>query len=530
MPMRPRVTGSALVRTAAAATFLIAVWYANADVCPECTTLPVAVPVARGTVRGVLFVPPNRVAPLPVVVVSHGFLASSTFMHVPWVADITRRGAAALLLDRWGHGTSDGSWWPPSGMPEVDGAADLAPDLDGALAYLRRLESLIDPWRMALLGHSDGGTSSLLAGSGDWDVRATVALSPSAAPWEFLNHVAPRNLLLIFGGDDDLIPSPDRALMISAATRGYLATPGESGSLARGTARALRTVPGAGHVGLLYADAARHAALDWIARTLALQGSVRLSHLRFSWVWLGLFALQVVLWWPRTVRPPVARSANAGHGHAAWLLASLPLGAWIAGLLLAPWWAVLTRALPGQETGSVGAVLASQTVTLAAALSGLGWFGARVAAPAAARGDRDLTASGVGAGAGFAFLMGAAIHLLCWHLVAFPTDRSRLALWGVYAVLSLPLFAMLDAVSMRATRSSALRAVVLLVAAASLALAAPLLALRMGVVPIYLLAATLVPIALSIAGEVSLSWGTAGRACFGALIFGRAIAVTCPLF
>jgi len=527
--VRTRVTQSALVRIAATAVFGTALWGANVAVCPGCSAHAVTLPVALGAVRGVLFVPPHRSGPLPVVIVSHGFLASGAFMHVPWAADITHLGAAALVLDRWGHGTSDGTWWPAADRPEIRTAADLAPDLSAALAHLRGLAPRIDPWRIALLGHSDGGTASLLAGSADWDVRATVALSPSAAPWEFLNHVAPRNLLLMFGGDDDLVPTASRALMIGAATRGYLAGPGEYGVSARGTARALRTVPAAGHVGVLYADIARRDALLWIARALALPEPGPLSPLRFAWIWLGLLALQVAYWWPRDAPAAPTCPRRAGT-RGAWQRGSAVLGAWSLGLLCAPLWAGLTRALPAQETGAVGAVLASTTATLAAVLCAFVWRGDRGAVLAAANGGPIAVGPGAWSGVRFALSMAAAIHLLIWHLIACPFDRSRLAMWGLFAVLSLPLFALLDATVVRATPSWTLRAALGLVAAASLALAAPWLSLRMGVVPIYLLSATLVPIALSMAGHVSAAWGTVGRACFGALIFGRAIAVTCPLF
>lgn len=522
--------GSGLVRTTAAAIFAVAVWRANSSVCPDCAIRDVAVPTSGGTVRGTLYMPAGVDAAVPVVLVSHGYLASRRFLTIPWAADITRLGAAALLIDRRGHGDSDGAWWPPPPR-EIRTPDELMPDLAGTLVYLRGLEPLVDPWRIALLGHSDGGTAALLAASADWDVRATVGLSPSPTAWEFLNHVSPRNLLLIFGADDDIVPPEGRTMLIGAATRGYLAGPGRTGDLARGSARELMVVPAAAHVSVLYADVARLAALTWIAHALGLTGPVRLSHLRFDWIWTGLIALQAVLWWPRGDHngwPAEVANQRTPRGRR-FAGAGIAASAWVAGLSMASWVAQAMPELPAQETAMLGGVLVSASAWLALSAYPL----ARLSLPP----PPDLHApdwhricAGICRGAAHALAALAGLHLLCWHVAACPFDKARIALWGFYALCAVPFFAILDTAARWATGSRATSGSALALAALPLLLGAPFIAPRMGVVPIYWIVATMFLLALSLMGGVSSSWGVSGRAVFGALFLGRVIAATCPLY
>lgn len=518
-----------LARAVAAALFLVSVWQANREICPGCEARRLAVDAPTGTVRGTLFVPPGRADPLPLVLVAHGYLASVRFMLVPWAADITALGAAALFIDRPGHGDSDGQLWPRPPPVEVRDPDELAPDLAAAISYARRLGPRIDPARVALLGHSDGGTAVLLAASTDWDVRATVAISPAAAPYELLNHIAPRDLLIIFGSGDSIVPPALRALLIRAATRGDLDGPGRSGAHADASARELLILPGHGHVSALFAAGARVATLEWLRDSLSLSGRVQLSSLRIGWIIVGLLALQWLLWRPGRAAIDSRRSARAGDGVAiirSWMIA---VGAWTGGLLLAPTLPAMSRWLPGQETASVVAValgLASLLAVAALLLASL----ERVAGSQDGDGDRSPFQDGLGKAVVWSVVLLAGIHILCWNVAAPPTDLQRLALWGFYGLASMPLFWLLDRVLLATHATGWGRAIALLACSLSLAISAPLLAARMAVVPLYLLAATVGVQALSLAGGRARAWGGAGRAAFGAIVFGRLIATTCPLY
>jgi dienelactone hydrolase len=488
-----------------------------------------AVDAPTGTVRGTLFVPPGRADPLPLVLVAHGYLASGRFMLVPWAADITALGAAALFIDRPGHGDSGGQLWPRPPPVEVRDPDELAPDLAAAISYARRLGPRIDPARVALLGHSDGGTAVLLAASADWDVRATVAISPAAAPYEVLNHIAPRDLLIIFGSGDWIVPPALRTLLIRAATRGHLDGPGRSGAHADASARELLIVPDHGHVSTLFAAGARAASLEWLRDSLSLSARVQLSSLRIGWIMLGLLTFQWLLWWPGRAAIDSRRSARARDGVAiirSWII---PAGAWTGGLLLAPTLPAMSRWLPGQETASVAAVALGLSLLLA--------FGAvllasldRLAGSQVGCGDRSPSRGGLARAAAWSGVLLAGIHILCWNVAAPPTDHQRLALWGFFGLASMPLFWLLDRLLMATHATAVGRAAGLLACGLSLIVSAPLMAARMAVVPIYLLAATIGVQALAVAGGRSGSWGSLGRAAFGAIVFGRLIATTCPLY
>lgn len=362
-------------------------------------------------------------------------------------------------------------------------------------------------------------------------MRATVALSPSPTAWEFLNHASPRNLLLMFGADDVIVPPEGRAMLIGAATRGYLDGPGRMGVFARGSARQLIVVPRAGHVDILYTDAARVATLEWLRPALGLAGPVRLSRFRFGWLAAGLAALQVCFWWPRGQHPrrPVDSPPPTARSDPRLRPTVVAAAVWGASLGIAPWVSGAMPELPAQETRSLGSLLVSIAGLLSFALLVVARFRSRpISTPRAHSGTNSL--SGVGRGLTYALLMWASIHVLCWNLVACPTDGTRLALWAFYAMLALPFFAALDAIAGSISDSRPMFASVLALAAVFLVLGAPLLAARMGVLPVYLLAATIFMLVLSLLGGISSSWGLLGRAVFGALFLGRAIAVTCPLY
>jgi pimeloyl-ACP methyl ester carboxylesterase len=87
---------------------------------------------------------------------------------------LTRRGVAVLRYDGRGVGAS-------AGVHEGTAAPDLALDVLGGVNFLRSRPG-IDPGRVGILGHSDGGTIALLAASRDSAVAFIVTLgSPGLA-------------------------------------------------------------------------------------------------------------------------------------------------------------------------------------------------------------------------------------------------------------------------------------------------------------------------------------------------------------
>lgn len=127
------------------------------------------------------------------------------------------------------------------------------------------------------MGHSDGATAALIAASRDWDVSATIAVSASVAPAYLVNHVAPQNLLLIYGDSDRFVLDHTDRSLIWNATRGVLDDAGRVGSFADGTARQLVRIPGAGHINVLSSGTSRSEVLTWLRSAFGLHGKVTLS-------------------------------------------------------------------------------------------------------------------------------------------------------------------------------------------------------------------------------------------------------------
>jgi len=133
---------------------------------------------AGHTLAGTLTLPKSRNGRLPAVVTITGsghqdrdeFVGiASGYRLFREVADtLSRRGIAVLRMDDRGIGGSGG---------DVNGTtADFADDIRAAVAYLRTRDD-IDPNRIALVGHSEGGTIAPIVASTDARVAGVVLLA-----------------------------------------------------------------------------------------------------------------------------------------------------------------------------------------------------------------------------------------------------------------------------------------------------------------------------------------------------------------
>lgn len=382
----------------------------------------------------------DTAAGIPAVVVSPGYLANGRYMNVPWAADITEMGAAALMVDRRGQGRSDGSLWPRE--PQGTGIGDSEPALLAALAHLRSLAPEIDPDRIALLGHSDGATAALIAGSTDWEVRSTIAVSPSTGPWQYVNHVAPQNMLLIFGADDRFILDDTDTALISRATRFELADEGSLGDPRIGDARRLVRVPGTGHLDVLVSATARAEVRRWLSDTLALPRGPEPAPghgSRMHWLTLGVVSLGAVLSYrPGAVLPPTRRRSDKRH-----LLVLISVGVtWAAGLVVfsAPLERHLRPVLPGQETAVfVASIWAAAGAVAVAALAVLAFRGPARRVAAEPIRTRQFP-SAVFRGLGTAAAVILALKLLLLHHYEVTLTMSRGIVLLVLAAFLLPGF------------------------------------------------------------------------------------------
>lgn len=144
---------------------------------------PVAFPAAQGAkLAGTLTLPADG-APSAAVILStwHGRVDrdQTTAGHKPfaiWADRLSRRGLATLRFDKRGAGSSEGDF-------DQVTTADSVDDLAQAVALLRRTPG-VDPDRVALFGHSEGGHISADLAAADPRIAACVLLTPSGVAEE----------------------------------------------------------------------------------------------------------------------------------------------------------------------------------------------------------------------------------------------------------------------------------------------------------------------------------------------------------
>jgi uncharacterized protein len=92
-----------------------------------------------------------------------------------WLADhLTRHGVAVLRFDERGVAASGGDHLSAT-------TADFADDVQAALAFLQR-RAEVDPLRIGLLGHSEGGLIAAMVAARSSDVAFVVNMAGSAVP------------------------------------------------------------------------------------------------------------------------------------------------------------------------------------------------------------------------------------------------------------------------------------------------------------------------------------------------------------
>lgn len=143
----------------------------------------VTVPTPAGfTLAGTLTLPRDRSGRVPAVVTITGsglqdrdeaIAGVNGYRPFYQLADtLGRRGIAVLRLDDRGYGASQGN-------PTNATSRDFANDIRAALAYLRT-RSEIDPKKLFLVGHSEGGLIAPMIAASDPTLRGIVLMAGSA--------------------------------------------------------------------------------------------------------------------------------------------------------------------------------------------------------------------------------------------------------------------------------------------------------------------------------------------------------------
>lgn len=150
------------------------------------TAEEVIIPVKTYKLAGTLLLPKNVKAPFPAVVTSTGSGQQTRDENLPLpglenykpfrqIAEtLAARGIAVLRVDDRGVGSS-------TGIETLDNATtfDFADDVRAQIAYLRTRRE-IDPNRIAIIGHSEGGAIAPLVASTDPRLAAIVLLAGPA--------------------------------------------------------------------------------------------------------------------------------------------------------------------------------------------------------------------------------------------------------------------------------------------------------------------------------------------------------------
>jgi len=137
---------------------------------------------------GSLFLPPvpkKNAKPVPAVVFVQGSGAEGRWASRFLATQLVARGIAAFIYDKRGVGKSQGDWRSAS-------PADLAADAVAALARVRQ-EPRIDPKRIGIHGHSQGGTLAPMIAVQSPDVAFIVASAAAALPMDSVELFSLKN-------------------------------------------------------------------------------------------------------------------------------------------------------------------------------------------------------------------------------------------------------------------------------------------------------------------------------------------------
>lgn len=148
------------------------------------------------TVAGTLTMPAHaQGARMPAVVLITGSGAQDRDEAIPSIGNyqpfreiadtLSRRGIAVLRLDDRSIGGTDAG--PPTAT-----TADFADDIRAAIAWLRALDD-IDPSRVGLVGHSEGGIIAPMIAVTDTTVRAIVLIAGTAKTGRAISTFQRRN-------------------------------------------------------------------------------------------------------------------------------------------------------------------------------------------------------------------------------------------------------------------------------------------------------------------------------------------------
>jgi pimeloyl-ACP methyl ester carboxylesterase len=134
--------------------------------------------------RGWFYRPEGVSAPVPIIVMAHGFSATKTMFLDDFAEVFCAAGFAVLVYDHRNFGDSDG---------ELRGEIDPWAQINGyrdAISFAQTLDG-VDPGRVGLWGSSYSGGHVLVIAAFDKRVKCVVSHVPAISGWDSLADVVP---------------------------------------------------------------------------------------------------------------------------------------------------------------------------------------------------------------------------------------------------------------------------------------------------------------------------------------------------
>ena len=208
----------------------------------------------------------------PLVVLTHGVIADKEMMSGLAHA-MARHGVAVLTLDWAGHGANRNPFVSTTQQAQ----------LDYVIGYMRsEMADVIDPDRVALMGHSMGAGATLEYGATHPDLDFTVAIS--GAWLRGGDADLPPNLLMIYAAGD----IPDIVTGVPEAMATLTGEPDPQldvtyGRFEQGTARRAVEVPGTDHITILFSAFTAQELVHWASEVWVLDEDGAFGDPRLPW-------------------------------------------------------------------------------------------------------------------------------------------------------------------------------------------------------------------------------------------------------
>jgi len=383
-------------------------------------------------------------APAPAVVVVPGFAGSRQLMR-SYALALARAGYVTVVYDALGHGRNPQPL--PGDLLDPQGATMfLLDELDRVAAHARALPG--SDGRLGLVGHSMASNLVVLQARRDPSVVATVAVSmyaPAVGP------DGPGNLLILDGAYESGFLHEEGLKAVAMVSGRDAPQAGMTyGAFTEGTARRFDIVPGAEHIGILFAPRALAGTVAWMNRAFGrglgdggLTDGTAMPGSRRPWILLLLAGI-VALGWPLAALLPRARDAAGLQGPGLRWRELLPVT--LAPAVLTPLilWPIKTDWLPILTGDDLAAHFALYGL-LTALGAGLVLWRRRVRGmdpepESVPRAPVHWGALAVGIVAVSAYAIGSQTLVLDHVLMAFVPSGARLALLPWLLVGTLPFF------------------------------------------------------------------------------------------